>query len=237
MAPPLLPSKADDWAYIQAQYELAEKSVPQLSKETGVPAQRIFAVANRNGWERAQDPQEAAQKRAELRLAREELEASTLQEAKELAVRVNSEMQYQMLATHRTDIGKARDLSMKLFDELKTMMENAPALLSLGAAMRSEDDRGRDKQNDIYHAIIGFAGRVDALKKLSEVAKNLILLERQAYGVSSLLEDPEKPQATTPTEDAMADILDKFNVVMTAKTNVQPLPMADVVENDPARVD
>lgn len=228
MPPPLLPEKAGDWLYIQAQYELAEKTVPQLSKETGVPVQRIFSVATRNGWVRAQNSDVAAQQRAELRLARESQDAAALLQAREEAIEVNTRLQAHMLATHRQDLGIARNLSMRLFGELDAMMTNQDLLKDLGDELRSEDKSGRDKKNDTYNYVIGFEGRVDALKKLSEATKNFMLLERQAFGVGDQLVQTGAAPPQTPTENAMDAILKKFDVVMTSKGAPPP---ADVIEN------
>lgn len=49
--------------------------------------------------------------------------------------------------------------------------------------MLSPDENGRDKLNEIYHSIISMPERVKAVKALSEALKNLIGLERRAYGI------------------------------------------------------
>lgn len=85
----------------------------------------------------------------------------------------------------RKDIQRSRKIAMSLFDELEHQVgvENAKNLEKLGELLRSEDDKGRDALNDIYHKIISMPGRVKSMKDLSDTLKTLIALERQAFGL------------------------------------------------------
>lgn len=95
--------------------------------------------------------------------------------------------------THRQDINKARGLVMAMFDELGAEMGVLPDLLELGEVMRRPDKNGVDKLNDLYNKIISLPGRVDSGKKLTEALKNLIGLEREAYGLSVEKEGESQP--------------------------------------------
>lgn len=93
--------------------------------------------------------------------------------------------------SHRADISRSRRLAMALLSELEEVTENRELFEELGEMLRSEDDRGTDKRNDIYNKIISGAGRVTSMKQLSDTLKTLITLEREAYGIAlAPLEDP-----------------------------------------------
>ncbi len=85
--------------------------------------------------------------------------------------------------SHRADITRARALALQLLGEIEAVTGNLAEFQELGEILRSEDDRAQDKRNDLYRKVIDSAGRVDTLKKLSETLKNLIGLEREAYGL------------------------------------------------------
>lgn len=238
MPPPLLPTKTGDWAYVQAQFELGEKSVPLLAKETGLAPQAIWAAATRNGWRRTENADAAAAHRAELRLATEQRDDVEVARARELAVEANTRLQARVLAAHRADIATGRNLCLQLMGEMQQMMENHHVLEELGDFMYAPNERGQDKRNAAYEYVIGFDGRVNNIKKLSDAMKNFILLERQAHGIKAELEDPEAkpPPPPTPTEDAMAAILTRIAQVMEPAPSPRDITN-EVIENaaNPAR--
>jgi hypothetical protein len=72
---------------------------------------------------------------------------------------------------------------MSLLGELETQTANLELFEQLGDILRSDDERGQDRRNDIYQKVISSAGRIDGMKKLSDTLKTLIGLEREAYGL------------------------------------------------------
>jgi len=69
-------------------------------------------------------------------------------------------------------------------------------LEQLGELLRSEDDKGQDKLNDLYHKVISLPGRAKTMKDLGESLRVLVTLERQAFG----LDDKDaKPQDALTT--------------------------------------
>ena len=101
---------------------------------------------------------------------------------------------------HRQDIRKARDLGMRLFEELETETGSLGDLVALGEMMRKPDDRGVDKMNDLYLKVLSMPGRVDSMKKLSDTLKTLIGLEREAYGMKIEAENPQGLRAVHVTD-------------------------------------
>ncbi len=86
---------------------------------------------------------------------------------------------------HRGDISRGRRLTNKLLDELEGLTDNRHLFEALGELMRSEDDNGQDKRNDLYQKIIDLPGRSKTMKEMAETLKTLISLERQAYDLDT----------------------------------------------------
>lgn len=101
---------------------------------------------------------------------------------------------------HRKDIHRARRLTNALLDELERETDpKTVALLSeFGALMRNPDDKGADKLNDLYHAIISLPERSKTLRVLTESLQKLVDMERQAFSM-----DKDQPKSA----DALTDLL------------------------------
>lgn len=83
----------------------------------------------------------------------------------------------------RKDISRARGLANKLLDELEGLTDNRELFEELGELMRSPDDRGQDRRNELYQKIIDLPSRSKTMKEMSDTLKNLITLEREAYDI------------------------------------------------------
>ena len=100
----------------------------------------------------------------------------------------------------RKDIQRTRGITMRLLEELEyqTGAENVFLLEQLGDLLRSEDDKGQDKLNDLYQKVISLPGRAKTMKDLGESLRVLVALERQAFG----LDDKDNAQV-----DALTSLL------------------------------
>ena len=94
---------------------------------------------------------------------------------------------------HRKDISRSRAIVNGLLDELQEMVgsDNATLLQELGDLLRSEDENGKDRLNDLYQQIISLPGRSKAMKDLTASLQSLVAMERTAYGM-------DKDEAKTP---------------------------------------
>lgn len=105
---------------------------------------------------------------------------------------------------HRSDIRRARSLGMQLLGELEGQSNNAELLDELGDLLRSEDEKGVDRLNDIYRKVISLPQRIDSMKKLADTLKTLVELERKAYG----LDADDKGKGSNPIDKMSADDVD-----------------------------
>ena len=88
---------------------------------------------------------------------------------------------------------------MALLEELEQQAggEQVAMLEQLGELLRSEDDKGQDKLNDLYHKVISLPGRAKTMKDLGESLRVLVTLERQAFGLDTAGPDGEAQSGPT----------------------------------------
>ncbi|EMW6872772.1 MULTISPECIES: hypothetical protein [Providencia] len=198
-------AKRPDWEAIESAYRAGVMSIREIASQYEITHQAISKRAKKEGWER--DLKAKVKARAENLVAKREV-ASLVATEKAISERILIEANAEVIANvrmeHRGDIRRARELTNNLFDELSAECADVPALRKLGELMFSPDDNGRDKLNEIYHSIISLPERVKSAKALSETLKNLVGLERQAYGL-----DDAQPNKTASQLSELMDDLSK----------------------------
>ncbi len=196
-------AKRPDWEAIESAYRAGVMSIREIASQYEITHQAISKRAKKEGWER--DLKAKVKARAENLVAKREV-ASLVATEKAISERqlieANAEVIANVRMEHRGDIRRARELTNNLFDELSAECADVPALRKLGELMFSPDDNGRDKLNEIYHSIISLPERVKSAKALSETLKNLVGLERQAYG----LDDAQPNKTASQLSDLMDDL-------------------------------
>jgi hypothetical protein len=198
------PGRDGDWTWAQVQFETTSKSADEIASAIGVTATMVISRASRYQWTRNHRSTSVNQT-AELLLAAKVSKADELRLRYEAVEKVNTAMQAEVLSIHRTDIRAARASCTTLWQELKDdSLEEHP--LSL-------DDKSR------------------IIQRLSTSMKTLILLERQAYGISTVIEDPEAPQDKTVSANALDMVLSKFAAVLQTS---EPRKAPIILENGSA---
>ncbi|MGF6764042.1 hypothetical protein P3T24_004373 [Paraburkholderia sp. GAS33] len=174
-----------DWERVESDYRAGILSLREIAAANpGVNHMAIARRAKREGW--TQDLSAKIHAKAEELVTRQGVTESVTAEravTDRLIVEENAQAIANVRLTHRKDISKFRAIALKLLEELESQTIDNGLFQDLGFLLRQEDDKGRDKRNDIYNAVISSAGRIDGVKKLAEVLKILIGLEREAYGI------------------------------------------------------
>ncbi|MEJ5151230.1 helix-turn-helix domain-containing protein [Comamonas sp. MYb396] len=177
-----------DWERIELDYRAGIKSLREIADGSGVSHVTISKHAKRNGWVR--DLSAKIQAKADDLVNRASVNkpvnsASAVSE-REMVDGVAKERASVQLA-HRKDIGRARKLTNALLDELEGQTDPATLELldQLGELLYKPDDKGRDKLNDLYQAVISLPERSKTMKVLAESLAKLVDLERTAFGMDS----------------------------------------------------
>jgi hypothetical protein len=176
---------APDWERIEADYRAGLLSVREIAAAHGVSHTAIQKRANKEPkWER--DLGKRVQAKADALVAKREVasQVATEKAATDAAiVDANAQVIANIRLAHRSDIARSRKLAMSLLEELEIETGDLDLFRELGEILRSDDDKGQDRRNDLYNKVISSAGRIDSMKKLSETMKTLVGLEREAYGL------------------------------------------------------
>lgn len=178
--------KAPDWERIEVQFRANTMSVREIAAQHGISHTAINKRAKDFSWER--DLQAKIKAKADALVSKAQVSAEVSAETKiteALTVEVESEVQARIRLAHRRDISRSRALCMNLLGELEAQTADVPALRDLGVMLRKEDDKGLDKLNDAYMAIISLPERTKTMKALAESLKTLVGLEREAFGIGA----------------------------------------------------
>lgn len=185
----MIEKTAPDWERIEQQYRAGVLSVREIAAAGGVSHTAINKRAKANGWDRNLKAKIQAKADALVSKAEVSTEVSKETLATERGiVEANAQVIANVRISHRTDIGRYRKLANSLLEELEGMTDNRDLFDQVGELLRSEDDNGQDKLNDLYQKVISLPSRTKTLKDLGDTLKVLIGLERQAYSI-----DEEQP--------------------------------------------
>lgn len=196
-------AKRPDWEAIESAYRAGVMSLREIASQHDITHGAVNKRAKKEGWER--NLKEKINQKAEALVSKREVSTKVSTEkaiSERILIEANAEIIANVRMEHRGDIRRARELTNNLFDELSAECADVPALSKLGDLIFNPDDNGRDKLNEIYHSIISLPERVKSAKALSETLKNLVGLERQAYG----LDDVQPNKTASQLSDLMDDL-------------------------------
>lgn len=100
-------------------------------------------------------------------------------------VNAGAEQVFEIRLFHRKSTARLQAIIAAQMEELEASSgpDQAQRLRDLGELMRSENENGSDKLNDIYRAVIGLPDRSRVAKQLAETLRIAIDLERREFGM------------------------------------------------------
>jgi hypothetical protein len=185
------PKKRVDWEAVQVAYRLGIESLRLIAAEHGCTEGAIRKKAKAEGWPRDLSAKVKAKAEELVRKAEVRKQVRTETPTERQQVEIGAKVQSDIVLAHRTDVPRARAVVMSLLGELEFSTANSELMAQLGELMAKPDDKGVDKLNDAYHKVISLSGRVSNIKALAEALKNLVALEREAFGIGEGEGDPD----------------------------------------------
>ena len=189
-------TKAVDWERIELDYRAGAMSLREIAANH--PGTNHVAIARRaktEGWTR--DLSERIKAKAEDLVTRAAVTADVTANravTEKQVVEANAQDQASVRLSHRKDIQRKRAIVASLMDEMEAQVgpENAALLAGLGEVMRSPDENGQDKLNDLYRKIISLPERAKTAKTLAETLRIAVDMERTAFGMDAKGADDDK---------------------------------------------
>lgn len=193
---------AVDWEAVEREYRAGIKTLRQIADEQGVSNPAIVKRAKRDGWER--DLSAKIHAKAES-LVSKQLVSSVVSKEDAIAERqivdANAEMMASVIRGHHKLLTRLRGIAMLLMDRLEAELEGTDLFIQLGEMMASPDEFGSDKIGDLYRKVIALPTQTDTAKKLAEMLKTIIELERKVFKI-----DEQKPVDVNPVADFLRSI-------------------------------
>lgn len=208
---------------MEPEWRAGIKPVQQLSKEYGVSRAAILKHWDKLGIERdlaAKIQAKADALVTQAQVTREVTEASRVTETE--IIMTNAAQTAAVRLGHRSDIARLRKIAAAQMEELELSCgpEQAQRLRDLGEMMRSEDDKGMDKLNDLYRSVISLPERTKTGKALAETLRIAIDLERREFGM-------DKTQTTT---DPLTELIQRINSA--SSSAFKPVPVDPAYSGD-----
>ena len=190
---------APDWERIELDYRAGAMSLREIAaNHPGTNHVAIARKAKTEGWTR--DLSERIKAKAEDLVTRAAVTADVTANravTEKQVVEANALDQASVRLAHRKDIQRKRAIVASLMDELEAQVgpDNAALLADLGDMLRSPDENGQDKLNDLYRRIISLPERAKTTKTLAETLRIAVDMERQAFGMDAKGADGAAPGA------------------------------------------
>jgi len=200
-----------DWEGVEMAYRAGVRSLKDIGEEFDVSPAGILKRAKRDSWVRDLSARIQAQAEAKVNAAQVNTEVNAGKAFTErLTIEANAEAISIVKLSHRSDLRRQRAVVNNLLSELEltTGPENAATLAELGELMRSPDNNGRDRLNDVYQQLISLPERVKSSKDLTDQLTRLVEAERRAWNIP----DPDKIKpgegdaASGQPQRAMSDV-------------------------------
>ncbi len=197
-----------DWEKAERLYCAGRLSLREIAGEVGCGHAAIIARAKRLGWTRDVSAKANALARSMVIADQAPEQLSTIVSTNtakndRAAAVVNAgqvEQEAGAIAAvsrrHLADIGRARGVVAGLLDDLAFVAQNRGAFQEMAAEMAAEGGAiGQAQRRAAMLAAVSLGSHAATVDKLGNCLKNLIALERQAYGMKDQTEKPDSLDA------------------------------------------
>ena len=184
-----------DWEAVEREYRggiLSLREIAELHPGTNHVA--IARKAKKLCWER--DLSEKIKAKADALVTKQAVTGGVTENGRvteQQVIETNALAIVNVRLSHRVGLSDGREIVKAMMGELSAQCgaENADFLRQLGDMMRSPDEFGNDKLNDLYLKVVSLPGRAKTMKDLADSMTKLIDKERQAFGLDKDIKEAD----------------------------------------------
>jgi hypothetical protein len=186
-----------DWDALKPHYCAGVRPLRDIAEEFGCSDAAIVKHAKKEGWTRnlaAKIQEQADRKVAAALVAAERADSPAAKLTEAVRVEVESEVQARVRVSHRTDINRTKRIANGLLEKLERLeITEAP----------SDEYRALKKNAPALPPTVSLKEATGIFKQLVDAQRTLVSMEREAYGIAQLQEDPDDQRgAVDPVEGA-----------------------------------
>lgn len=203
---------AVDWDQVAIDIRAGILTDRQIGAKHGRTHGAIQSYARKHGIER--NLGERIAERTETKLAKKLAKTELAKEISQKNARISTDQIVEVAAEARSmiviaqqgRIGRHLGIAANMLAELESQTIDRELYDKLGEMMFAPDANGVDRLNALYQKVIDTPSRIDSHKKAVEIEKNLIALERQAFGL-----DGKQDDANSSIESVIKRVRDRLD--------------------------
>jgi len=174
-----------DWDALKPHYCAGVRPLRDIAEEFGCSDAAIVKHAKKEGWTRnlaAKIQEQADRKVAAALVAQERADSPAAKLTEAVRVEIESEVQARVRVSHRTDINRTKRFANCLLEKLERLeITEAP----------SDAFKALKKNAPSLPPTVSLKEATAIFKQLVDAQRTLVSMEREAYGIAHLQEDPD----------------------------------------------
>lgn len=190
------PKPKTDWEAVERDYRTGQFTQRELAEKYGVVHGAVGKKIRDNGWQK--DLGEEIRQATSARLVNDLVANEVAKSSQEVAsvIDVAVDVNVRVITGHRIGLSRITRVKELLLNQVEQQAANLPELSEIIEIVRSPDENGRDRANDMLRAAMERSTLVDDLKKLAEIDERVRKGEREAFSLNTAPPDDDKSAHT-----------------------------------------
>lgn len=193
--------KAVDWLAVERDYQTGLLTNRALGGKHGVSHTAIQERAREEGW--SKDLTARIRQKAEDKVSKDEVSRQVSKDAllatEREVIEANAVMVAGVMREHRRNLVELREIAGLLMEQVKAINQDSDLFENVADLVETNDVQ---KIASIYRKVTSLPAQTDVVKKLAEILKIIIELERKIFKIEEQPSDPIASAARGGAEGA-----------------------------------